>query len=634
MLFSFSPKPRAARRALAIAALFSLTLAPAASHARQQSKPPAAAQQQQQPPQGMGVSTGTAVVSATKRTAGIVDPKAPAVFEDVTARTALAQFRNHTGSPQKDYIVETVSAGVAVLDYDNDGLPDIYLLNGSTIAAEQGKEKAQRAALYHNLGNWKFEDVTDKAGVANERWGMGLAVGDYDNDGYPDIYVSNFGTSRLYHNNHDGTFTDVAPKLGVARKGWSTGATFGDYDGDGRLDLFVPGYLDLDLNNLPPSPSDAAKPGQIAQNFCQFRGVPVMCGPRGLKGEHDTLYHQKPDGTFEDVSEKAGTSDPQGYYGLSSAFVHVNEDNLLDLVVVNDSTPKQLYINKGDGTFEEVGYPSGIALNENGREQAGMGLAVGDYDNDGLVDFYITNFSDDSNTLYHNDGEGNFTDVTFQAGLGEPTIPFLGWGTAFLDFDNDGWKDVLVANGHVYPAVDSQQWGTSYAQQLLLFQNVPHPDAGQAAKGVRVFRRIGAAPGSGLATAWCSRGLAVADFDGDGRLDLVINNIDSSPTVLRNVSEAKNHWLRLKLVGDPARKSPRDATGAIAYVTTGKLRQREDVVSGGSYSSQNDCCLFFGLGAATKVERLEVKWPDGSTEAFDVPGVDRTLTLTEGKGVK
>src|SRR5947209_11991789 len=586
-------------------------------------------------PQGTGgVVTGTPVNYTSRRTVGITDPKAPLIFEDVTDKTALANFRHRSGTPAKDYIFGVPSGGVAILDYDGDGLPDIYLLNGSTLPALLGKEKPPRAALYHNLGNWKFEDVTDKAGVANERWGMGAAVGDYDNDGRPDLYVTNFGVSRLYHNNHDGTFTDVAVKLGVARKGWSTGATFGDYDGDGRLDLFVPGYVEYDLANLPPSPSDAAKPGQIAQNFCQFRGVPVMCGPRGLKGERDTLYHQKPDGTFEDVSEKAGVSDPQGYYGFSSAFLRINEDNLLDLVVVNDSTPKQLYINKGDGTFEEVGYPSGIALNENGREQAGMGLAVGDYDNDGLVDFYITNFSDDSNTLYHNDGEGNFTDVTFQAGLGEPTIPFLGWGTAFLDFDNDGWKDVLVANGHVYPAVDSQQWGTSYAQQLLLFQNVPHPDAGQAAKGVRVFRRIGAAPGSGLATAWCSRGLAVADFDGDGRLDLVINNIDSSPTVLRNVSEAKNHWLRLKLVGDPARKSPRDATGAIAYVTTGKLRQREDVVSGGSYSSQNDCCLFIGLGAATKVERLEVKWPDGSTEAFDVPGVDRTLTLTEGKGVK
>ncbi len=355
--------------------------------------------------QGMGVSTGTALNYTSRRTAGITDPKAPMIFEDATDKTAMANFKHQAGTLSKDYIFEVPSGGVAIFDYDGDGLPDIYLLNGSTIPAMQGKEKAPRAALYHNLGNWKFEDVTDKAGVANERWGMGVAIGDYDNDGRPDIFVGNFGVSRLYHNNGDGTFTDVAEKLGVARRGWSTGATWGDYDGDGRLDLFVPGYLEIDLNNLPPSPKEANKPGGVGQNFCQFRGTPVMCGPRSLTGESDTLYHQKPDGTFEDVSVKAGVNDPQKYYGFSSAFVHANEDNWLDLIVVNDSTPKQFYINKGDGTFEEIGYPSGVALNENGREQAGMGVAIGDYDNSGRVSFHITNFSDDSNVLYHNDGD-------------------------------------------------------------------------------------------------------------------------------------------------------------------------------------------------------------------------------------
>src|SRR5688500_3245867 len=417
----------------------------------------------------MGVSTGVGLVSAKPRTVGVTDPKAPVVFEDVTARTALAQFRHSSGGVPKNYILETTSGGVAVFDYDNDGLPDIYLLNGSTVAAERGRERAPRAALYRNRGGWKFEDVTEKAGVANERWGMGVAVGDYDNDGFADLYVGNFGVSRLYRNNGDGTFTDVAPKLGVARKGWSTGASFGDYDADGRLDLFVPGYVALDLDSLPPSPSDAPKAGQVAANFCQFRGVPVMCGPRGLKGDTDSLYRQRPDGTFEDVSDKAGVNDSPRYYGFSSAWVRVDDDSLPDLIVVNDSTPKQLYMNKGGGAFEEVGYVSGVALNENGREQAGMGLGVGDYDNDGRVDFFVTNFSDDSNTLYHNDGEGLFTDVTFQTGMGEPSIPFLGWGAAFLDYDADGWKDVLVANGHVYPSVDAQQGGHAYAQQPLPF---------------------------------------------------------------------------------------------------------------------------------------------------------------------
>jgi len=575
-------------------------------------------------PQGMGgVNTGTPVNYASKRTVGITDPKAPMVFEDVAAKTALANFKHVSGTAAKEYIFEVPSGGVAIFDYDGDGLPDIYLVNGSTLPALMGKEKPPRAALYHNLGNWKFEDVTDKAGVANERWGMGVAVGDYDNDGRPDLYVTNFGVSRLYHNNGDGTFTDLAEKLGVARKGWSTGATWGDYDGDGRLDLFVPGYLEIDLNNLPRSPAEANKPGGVGQNFCQFRGAPVMCGPRSLPGESDTLYHQKPDGAFEDVSVKAGVNDSQKYYGFSSAFVQANDDNRLDLVVVNDSTPKQFYINKGDGTFEEVGYPSGVALNENGREQAGMGIAIGDYDNSGRMSFHITNFSDDSNVLYHNDGDSNFTDVTFLAGLGEVTLPFLGWGTSFIDYDNDGWLDLVVANGHVYPVVDDHQWGTSYAQQTLLFRNLKNGK----------FERVGAAPGSGLAYPWCGRGLAVGDLDGDGRLDVVINNADARPSLFRNVATPVGHWLALHLVGDVSKKSPRDAIGATVYVTTGKVRQRQDVISGGSYSSQNDTTLHFGLGAATSVDKVEIRWPDGSTETIQVPSVDRKFTVIESKGV-
>lgn len=576
-----------------------------------------------------GSSTGEAKVYTSRRTAGIVDEKAPRIFEDVTPQTVLKSFNCVSGGKEKNYIIETTSCVVAVLDYDNDGLPDIYLLNASTIAAELGKEKPPRSALYRNLGNWKFEEVTEKAGVANDRWATGVAVGDYNNDGFADLLVSNFGVSRLYRNNGDGTFADVAPKVDLDIKGWFTGGTFGDYDRDGRLDIFIPAYLDFDVKNPPPSPADIGKGSIVARNFCQFRGEPVMCGPRGLKGSKDKLFRQLPNGKFEEVGDKAGVSDQGNYYGFSSVFVDVNDDNWLDLVVVNDSTPKQLYINKKNGTFEEVGYQSGLALNENGREQAGMGLAVGDYDNDGRVDFHITNFSDDSNTLYRNDGNANFTDVTFQAGIGEPTIPFLGWGTAFVDYDNDGRKDLLVANGHLYPIVDNFQWGTSFAQQALLFRNVK-----KGASGPVAFSRVPAAANSGLSLAICARGLALADFDGDGRVDVLMANMDSAPTLLRNVNPDKNNWLSIRLGGDTAAKSPKDAIGSTVYITTGAVRQRFDLTSGASYASQSEQVIHAGLGAAAKVDRLEVVWPNGQKEEFVVEKINTAVTLVQGTGMK
>jgi hypothetical protein len=580
--------------------------------------------------QGMGgVSTGEAKVYTSKRTVGITDPNAPKILENVTTQSGLGNFKCVGGGRDKNYIIETTACTAAIFDYDNDGKPDIYLLNGSTIEAQLGKEKPQRSALYRNLGNWKFEDVTDKAGVANERWGMGVAVADYDNDGFADLFVGNYGTSRLYRNNGNGTFTDVAPKIGLDIKGWSTGASFGDYDKDGRLDIFVPLYLEYDLANLPPSPADVGKEAGVGKNFCQFRGQPVMCGPRGLKGAKDKLFRQKADGTFEEVGAQAGVTDEGNYYGFASVWVDVNDDRNLDLLVVNDSTPKQLYINKGNGTFEEVGYPSGIALNENGREQAGMGLAVGDYDNDGRVDFHITNFSDDSNVLYRNDSDANFTDVTFQAGLGETTIPFLGWGTSFLDYDNDGWKDILVANGHVYPAVDNSQWGTSFAQQLLLFKN-----AKSASNSQIRFERIAAAPNTGLAEAFPARGMAIADLDSDGRQDVIVANIDAQPTVLRNVSEGKNNWLAIKLIGDVSKKTPKDGIGSIVFVTTegGKFRQRHDMTSGAGYASQNDQTIHVGLGSSTKIDALEVIWANGQTESFQADKVNTLVIIKQGSG--
>ena len=577
--------------------------------------------QSQQSGQENGMATGAArapVKDSQMRpiTAGGFVDGAPVVFMDATHAAGLDKFRHIMGGADKKTILETPGSGVALLDYDNDGWLDIYLVNGSTFGALRGKEAAPRAMLLHNNHDGTFTDVTDKAGVANERWGFGVAVGDFDNDGWPDIYVSNFGKNRLYRNNHDGTFTDVAEKAGVTIGGWSTGATWGDYDHDGRLDLFVPGYVKFD----PDHPLIAGKDG-ISAGFCQFRGVNVMCGPRGLPGEGDHLFHNNGDGTFTDVSVKAGVSDPKGYYGFASVFVDVDDDGWLDLAVANDSVPKYLYRNKHDGTFEDISYISGFALNDDGREQAAMGIAVGDYNHDGKIDFYITNFSDDYNTLYRNDSEGSFSDVTSRTGIASITFPFLGWGTGFLDYDNDGWPDLFVANGHVYPGVDQQDWGTTWAQRPLLFRNL---DGNK-------FAEVPAATGSGLALVLTARGAAFGDLFNDGHIDVVVNNIDSTPVLLRNVFKNANHWVTFKLIG--GQKSPRDAIGAKVFVTAGGFRQRGDVFSGGSYASSSDQRLHFGLGTADKVDRIEIIWPSGGKEEIRVPAVDRIYTVQEGNGV-
>jgi len=551
-------------------------------------------------------------------TAGGFVTSGPVVFEDVSAKAGLNTWTHKMGAPEKKYIVETKGSGIGLIDYDNDGWMDIYIVNGSTFNALDGKETPPRAALFHNNHDGTFTDVAAKAGVTNDRWGFGVAIADYDNDGWPDIFVSNWGANRLYHNNHDGTFTDVAEKAGVALAdpaAWHTGATWGDYDGDGRLDLFVAGYLHYDAHHLP-----SASSGDAPNAFCTFRGEQVSCGPRGLPGEGDHLFHNNGDGTFTDTSVKAGVADKAGYYGLGAVFADINDDGKPDLLVANDSTPNYLYVNKGNGTFEDDSYASGFALNEAGLESASMGLAVGDYQNNGKQDIYDTAFSDSYNPLYHNDGDANFTDVSYHVGLGEITVPFLGFGDAFIDYDNDGWKDILVSDGHVYPQADQYAWGTTWAQRPLLFRN----------NDGKRFEPVPPVVGTGLADVIAGRGLAVGDLFNDGKIDAVINVIDGHPVLLRNVNPDHNHWLELKLAGGP--KSPRDAVGAAVFVTANGIRQRGDVISGGSYLSSNDPRVHFGLGTASKVDAIEVHWPSGKVEHFTVPGIDRIVAIKEGTG--
>ena len=569
-----------------------------------------------------GMATGGAfhpVFDSSNRpiTAGGQVKTGPTLFMDQAAKAGLAAWHHTAGTPEKRFILEAKGAGVALLDYDNDGWLDIYLVNGSTYKALDGKEAPPQAALFHNNHDGTFTNVAAKAGVTNDRWGFGVTVGDFDNDGWPDIYVTNFGKNRLYHNNHDGTFSDLAEKAGVAVGTWSTGATFGDYDGDGRLDLFVAGYVKYDVKEPPVLGSKS-----VNYSSCQYRGSPVMCGPRGLQGEHDHLFHNNGDGTFSDVSETLRVNDPDGFFGLGALFVDVNNDGKPDLVVANDSAPNYLYINKGNGTFDERGYLNGFALNADGREAANMGIAAGDYENNGHMSLVNTTFSDDYDIVFQNDGTGSFSDVSFETGIAAATIPFVGFGDGFLDYDNDGWKDMLIVNGHVYPSVDRHpEWGTSYAQRPLLFHNLKNGK----------FDLVPAVEGTGLAEVKVSRGAAFGDIFNDGKIDVVINNSDGVPSLLRNVSPDRHHWVELRLIGGP--KSPRDAVGATVYLTAGGIRQRGDVLSGGSYLSSNDMRVHFGLGDASAIDQVEIHWPSGVSESIKLKFVDRIYTVTEGTGV-
>jgi hypothetical protein len=567
---------------------------------------------------------------------------APGVtFSEVARAAGIAAFHRVSGSPAKEYLLEAKGGGVALFDADGDGSLDVYLVNGASLAFLRGQQEAPAAALFRNNRDGAFTDVTASAGVANRGWGQGACTGDFDNDGDDDLYVTNFGQNRLYRNDGRGHFEDVAGAAGLSLGGWSTGCAFADYDGDGRLDLFVAGYISLDLERLPPSPSSAgARPDAAARpesktpgiqapyrpgmTHCEYRTVPAMCGPKGLKGAPDHLFRNNGDGSFTETSQRAGVADAAGLYGIGVAFFDFDDDGRLDLFVANDSCSNYLYRNRGDGTFQDVSYASGAAFNEAGQEQAYMGVAVGDYDRDGRLDLHVTTFENDANILYHNDGGGLFSEATYPAGVGTPSVPFVGWGTSFLDYDNDGWLDLFVANGHVYPWVDRFDWNTSYEQRVLLFRNL---------RGGK-FAEVGRGGGDGLAVARSLRGSATADLDDDGDVDVVANPIDGEPILLRNDGGNRaGHWLSVRLVGDPARRCPRDATGSQLFLTASGGRQRDDVASGRSVMSQSDRRVHFGLGAATRVERLEVRWANGSTVAYEVPGVDRQIVIDQARGV-
>jgi hypothetical protein len=529
-------------------------------------------------------------------------------LEDITEKAGI-HFR-HTSAPEKKYIVESMSGGVLLLDYDRDGWPDIYFTNAPSVEMAIKSEKS-RGALYHNNHDGTFTDVTDKAGIATPCFAMGGAIGDYNNDGWPDIYITCLGGNVLYRNNGDGTFTDVTAKAGVADGRWSTGAAFGDYDGDGFVDLMVSNYVDFHLNDLP---------GFGSKPTCKYRGLDVQCGPRGLKGAGDSLFHNNGDGTFTDVSKSAGVDDPAGYYGLGVVWADFNNTGRPDIYIANDSTPSYLYRNEGNGKFKEIGLESGTAVSEDGSEQASMGIAIGDYLHTGRPSLYVTNFTDEYDTLYRNDGDWDFHDVSYQAGVALPSLPWLKWGDAFVDLDNDGWLDLIAVSGHVYPQVDTLPSAGGYRQPKILQFNEKNGifcDASDQAGPALMERRV-------------SRGLAVGDLFNDGNMDVVIEDLDGGPMLLRNRGVPGRHWVSFELAGT---KSNRLAIGARVKISAGGITQTDEVHSGGSYLSQNDMRIHFGLGSATTIEKVEIHWPSGVVDTMQNVVADRFYAVLEGKGI-
>jgi hypothetical protein len=562
-------------------------------------------------------------------------PRSPAEsavsFTDITHAAGI-DFHLTCGSAEKRYIMDSMCGGVAVFDYDNDGWMDILLVNGSTLE-DLRAGKCHTSKLYRNNRDGTFKDVTTQAGLNTCRWGFGVAVGDYDNDGFEDVYITYLDGGVLYRNNGNGTFTDVTQKAGVGNQGrWGTSAAFGDYDNDGKLDVFIANYVSLDLKNLP-------KFGEGL--FCQYRGIPVSCGPRGLQGSRDRLYHNNGDGTFTDVTEKLDI-DPSAYYGLGILWLDYDRDGCLDLYVANDSSPSLLYHNDCKGGFTEVGTEAGTSYSGDGKEQAGMGVDSADYDNDGWPDIVKTNFSDDSNNLYHNDHNGEFTDLAGAANFGPISIPFLAFGVKFLDFDNDGWPDIFVANGHVNPQVDQHALGITYAERPFLFHNLRYGKFEEIGKDTASDRngRTGGDTGvparakrepaaNPFSRRYVARGAATADFFNRGAEDLLITVLDGSPLILRNDSH-RGHWLTLKLLGTT---SNRDGFGTRVEIKAGTVTQTAEARASSSFESASDPRPHFGLGSATTVDSVVVRWPSGKVDTIGPQSADQQLTIKEGQGL-
>jgi len=527
---------------------------------------------------------------------------------DVTEKAGI--HFTHSSAPEARYIVESMSGGVLLLDYDRDGWLDIYFTNAPTLEDVQEGKKAT-GALYHNNHDGTFTDVTEKAGVGTPCVAMGGAVGDYNNDGWPDIYVTCLGGNVLYRNNGDGTFTDVTKQAGVTDGRWSMGAAFGDFDGDGFVDLMVTNYVDFDLYHPPKFGSGLT---------CKYMGVDVQCGPRGLKGSGDSLFHNNGNGTFTDVSKKAGVDDPATYYGLTTIWADFNNTGRPDIYVANDSTAAYLYRNDGNGKFTDIGLESGTALGEDGHEQAEMGIAIGDYLHTGRPSLAVTDFALDNTPVYRNDGNWNFEDVSYSSGVGLVSVPWVKWGIAFVDLDNDGWLDLVTVTGHVYPQVDQLASGAKFREPKLVQYNL----------GDGTFCDASDQSGPAVQQPRVSRGLAVGDLFNDGNMDLVVEDLVGSPMLLRNPGVAGRHWVSFELAGT---KSNRLAIGARLKIVVGGITQTEEIHSGGSYLSQHDLRVHFGLGAATKVDTLEVRWPSGAIDTMKDLPADQFYAVLEGKGI-